>query len=128
MKTLSLVFLMVVASQAGDDKFATGQFYRERPESFHLQYVFGYLNGYKRGLEFAVKSLDENTRKIVIAALSTQHFGVLCTVEGERSTIYQMTVILDKYIADHPERWDKEIGQLAEEAFIDACEKRVKKP
>jgi len=43
-------------------------------------------------------------------------------------TIGQAGAILDKYVADHPERWDKQIMDLAEEAFNDACAKRAKNP
>jgi hypothetical protein len=43
-------------------------------------------------------------------------------------SIEQAHGILEKYLADHPERWDKGISQLADEAFDDACEKRAKNP
>ena len=43
-------------------------------------------------------------------------------------TFGQAHAILDKYVTDHPERWDKQMADLAEEAFIDACEKRAKNP
>jgi len=62
-----------------------------------------------------------------------KNFGGAACFQGKEEkdsgrTYEQAMAVLDKYIADHPERWDKEIGQLAEAAFIEACEKRAKNP
>jgi hypothetical protein len=140
-----LLFLLIAASLQAGHNDATGQTYREWPEKFRGGYVNAYLDGYMRGRSLAMteasRLLDMNaseaTRETIRAQLQSlkdkgveEKYGALCfwAPRGQNPTLGQLTAILDKYIADHPETWDKQIGELAEEAFIDACEKRAKKP
>jgi len=145
MKKLLMMFLMAVSVWAADD--VTGQDYRGWMEPLRSMYLRAYLDGYVHARVFAGEevprlifdNLRETTRQAVITELKAgrdkgvkeERWGALCLVRQDAAralTYTQMTAILDKYIADHPERWDKPIGDLAEEAFIDACEKRAKNP
>ncbi len=133
MKKLMLVFLMAVALHAGDDKGLTGQFYQNLPETVRTGYASGFVNGYLQGQFFAADvihraSLNGNLQHTVVAKMTGDVLsGMLCLGSGT-VTNGQMAAILDKYIADHPESWDKPLSDLAKNAFIDACEKRAKKP
>jgi hypothetical protein len=146
MKKLPLVFLMAASVWAGDEW--TGQDYRRWPELLRRTYVGAYLDGYIHARVFAGKevsrqifeNLRETTRQMVATDLKAakekgveENFGALClphklAQDTDTLNLVQMEAIFDKYIADHPERWDKQIGDLAEEALIEACEKRAKNP
>ena len=130
MKIPVLVFFTVTALFASDIKPLTGQMYRELPESARIGFASGYLTGYV--------TAGATARRTVTDALVANGFKILSEDINQKFncphglflTINygQAHAILDKYVADHPESWDKPIGQLAEEAFIDACEKRAKNP
>jgi hypothetical protein len=142
MKKLVLVFFIALALDAGDDNPTTGQSYQAESETLRRAYVHGYLEGYIRGRNFAMNeytrlllaTTSESTRKSVVAEMQAakdkviENWGAICLPRDGNPTVGQMTAILDKYIADHPEKWDKPVRELAEEAFIEACEKRAKNP
>jgi hypothetical protein len=79
---------------------------------------------------------EQTTKKALAKEIQDIHdhpgktLGAGCLAVGGAYDVTQGQVmaILDKYIDDHPERWDKPVRELAQEAFIDACEKRAKKP
>jgi hypothetical protein len=139
MKELLVIFL-IAASLYGAE--LTGQEYRDWSEAHRLLYVNGYLDGYLHGrnqgaedsLVWLLRTVDGETRKVIDNAVkhakaSKTDFGAICMIIDQQGvTIPQMMAILDKYIADHPESWDKPIRELAEHAFIDACDKRAKNP
>jgi hypothetical protein len=110
-KTPYLIFFCIVSALcAGDLKPTTGQDYRQWPDSMRLGFASGYYSGYAsaRGrFEQAMARFDN-----LLNCLHTFSYG-------------QTEAILDKYVADHPERWDNAIEYLAEDAFIDACEKKT---
>jgi hypothetical protein len=137
MKKLLVVFLMAASLHGAE---LTGQVYRDSPETYRLVYVKGYIDGYLHGrnqggedsLVWLLRTVDGETRKVIDTAVkhakaSKTDFGAICMImDQEGVTIPQMMAILDKYLADHPESWDKPIRELAEHAFIEACEKRAK--
>jgi hypothetical protein len=139
MKKLLLVFLMAASLYGAE---LTGQEYRGWSETHRLLYVTGYLDGYLHGrnqgsmdsMVWILRTVDGETKKLIDAAVkhtpaTKTDFGAICMILNQEGvTKGQMLAILDKYVADHPESWDKPIRELAEEAFIDACEKRAKKP
>ena len=112
MKTLTLIFLMAVSLFAEDSKLVSGQQYRSWSEEWRSFFAGGYYMGYMKGHAHAVtvKSNQMNT--------SAEDSLERCL---SSLTVGQARAILDKYVADRPERWDKQIMDLAEEAFIDAC-------
>jgi hypothetical protein len=146
MTKLLTVFLMSASVWAADK--VTGQDYRGWTEPLRRMYVGAYLDGYVHARDFAGKevprlifdNLRQTTRQMVITELKAakergveENWGALClprklAQDTDKINIVQMLAILDRYVADHPERWDKEVGDLAEEAFIEACEKRAKNP
>jgi hypothetical protein len=140
MKKLLLVFLIALSLNAGDS-VATGQDYRKWDDSSRAGYVLGYLAGYVSGRERLLKNLataltPPTWTQVVEQFKGKVDRGAACLSgrEGNAGTVergpnnWQLMAVLDKYIADHPERWDKPIIELAEEAFIEACEKRAKNP
>jgi len=133
---------MVTTLRAGT---TTGQDYRQWPDSFRLVYVIGYLQGYSHGRQFGTEAtvklivravpdkatqqtIGERLNKPQQSAFDSELRSATCIIVDGSTTPGQTMAILDKYIDDHPERWDKPIANLAEEAFIDACDKRAKRP
>ena len=100
MKRLLPVFL-IAASLYADAKIATGRNYQSWPQSMRAAFA-GYLAGYATG----------RSSRDVSACLSTMSFE-------------QAQAILDKYVADHPDVWQKAFFQLAAEAFLQVCEKNT---
>lgn len=133
MKKLLLVFLIAASLHAADDKGLTGQVYRRMPEAIRSGYAGGFIDGYLKGKFFAADVIyragrTENVQHAVVTKMQAEVLNrAICFISPE-ITKGQETAILDKYIADHPEKWDEALIDLAEEAFLDACEKRAKKP
>ena len=144
MKKLLLLFLMA-ASLHGEDERVTGQKFRTWSELNRALYVAAYLDGYLQGHNSAVdeaasyvgnlvSNLSDSTRRTAAAELKAamdkgvkEHMGLMC-IFAKSHTYEQLPAIVVKYIEDHPERWDKPLKDLTEDAFIDACEKRAKNP
>jgi hypothetical protein len=105
-----MFFFLVSVLCAGDLKVFTGQDYRQWPEALRV----GFASGYASGVIMGRGSLERDTVRFdkLLNCLVTFSNG-------------QDEAILDKYIADHPERWDNAIEDLAEQAFVDACEKKT---
>lgn len=132
MKKLLMVVLITTSLRADDIKPFTAQDYRRFTPEVQASFADGYILGYAQSVETARRIIDSaliaNGFKIVANEVDTkQQLG--CPFRLLRTINFgQAYAILDKYIADHPERWDKPVRELAEEAFIDACEKRAKNP
>lgn len=83
----------------------------------------GYVQSAETARRTVENALIANGFKIVGSEVDTKQ-QLSCPFRLLRTINFgQAYAILDKYIADHPERWDKDMNVLAEEAFIDACEK-----
>jgi hypothetical protein len=126
-----MVFLIAVSLCAGDSRILTGRQYREWTEMAQTSYVAGYVSGYSK----ATETYNRRVRESLLAQGFINTPGPSRTPEPfcPADLLYtidfgQGKAILDKYLTDHPERWDKFIGDLAEEALIEACEKRAKNP
>lgn len=131
MKKLLLVFLIAVSLCADDSRIFTGRQYRDWSDVMRVSYVAGYITGYGR----ATETYKRRVREALLAQGFTEAPGAKPTGEPfcPADLLYtidfgQGKAILDKYLTDHPERWDKFIGDLAEEALVEACEKRAKNP
>jgi hypothetical protein len=137
MKKILLVFLIAATLDAADIQPISGQLYRSWPEDMRTLFAAGFYMGFGKGHAHGRAVQINETRQ----ALSDQGVKPLSepikmtTPIGDNLesclssfTVGQAVGILDKYVADHPERWDKQVMDLAEQAFLDACEKRAKRP
>jgi hypothetical protein len=131
-KKLLMVVLLTTSLRADDIKPFTAQDYRRFTPDVQASFAGGYLLGYVQSAETVRRTIESaliaNGFKIVANEVDTkQQLG--CPYRLLRTINFgQAYAILDKYIADHPERWDKQMAVLTEEAFIEACEKRAKNP
>ena len=78
-----LVLLTAATLAASDNRPLTGQFYRDLPEAWRVLFATGFVTGYAKG-----QVSGSGIAKCLYAFSNGQ-----------------TSAILDKYVADHPERW-----------------------
>jgi hypothetical protein len=131
MKKLLLVFLIAASLCADESRPVIGRQYREWTDFVRAGYVAGYISGYAKATGTFRRRIREalQAQGIKEVPVTNGTGEPFCPADLFNTIDFgQGRAILDKYLADHPERWDKPIHDLAEEAFIEACEKRAKKP
>lgn len=130
-KILALLFLVVVIVRtdyaAAGKPGATGQEYREWSKEMRVGFVSGFYAGYIYGRsvrqdEFVqilfARSLWATLKDDVYA----EDKAMACL---NPMSVGQMVAVLDRYVATHPEVWDKAISTLALDALNEACSKRM---
>lgn len=90
--------------------FETGNDYQQMMPLERQRYAAGVLDGYMAAPMLAVRDLP------VVRALQR------CD-EKMALTDVQLQAIIDRYMADNPERWGDDMGELVLNALINACRK-----
>ncbi len=101
---LALV-VAVIDAQSAD---VTGNDFQQATSSLRLGYAVGLRSG------------------LTIARTAQTHGGDLTGLFRclDGMTYGQVQAILDKYLADHPEEWDRTIATITINALANACAKR----
>ena len=108
---MGLVAALAVAQI--NDTTTTGQGWREWPPLMRSTYAAGFVGGYLVGVT--------NTGRYPIS--KSTKAGQLCSCMTDM-TYGQLTAVMDKYVADHPEKWNKPIFELFDAALTKACADR----
>ncbi len=132
MRRLLMMLVLVGAStligqeQSDSQQFIfTGQAWAEGwTEEMRTGYVVGYLDGF----DFAATMTDLVLEDVhPTAKAQNKAVGKAVRIPLQcltKMTMGQMVAIIDKFVKDHPERWNKRIGSLADSALAEACTKQ----
>ena len=89
--------------------FVSAERYKGAPEEVRQAYVTGLMDGRLNPNRFG------NNKKTLAATTTLRN----CVMH---KTITQITAIVDKYVASHPEDWDKPASVAVDDAFANICE------
>ena len=107
--------LALAQGQRKSNDILTGQsWHDEWTLEFRTAYVMGFIHGYQN---VTVSLLGTAQGAAIPVAVKTS----MCF---DRMTIGQHVAVMDKYLADHPEEWDKPIYLLLLEATKKTCDAR----
>lgn len=116
---VTLILLACSSAKATDDYlwfpvagFYTGNMYRALPELHQRTYVAGVLDGFQASSLFLAST-----------AANDKLFNCL-----KGKPVSQLHAIFEKYLAEHPERWDEYANALLYNALVDVCGKFYRLP
>ena len=118
MRKLMLLLGLTAAlplAQNRSDYLMTGQGWREWSSVMRSGYVIGFFEGYNSAMMAVVTSGVLTSQ--VLTKLPNREYSAC--VSG--MTYGQTVAMMDKYVADHPEKWNKKISELLIEATEKAC-------
>jgi hypothetical protein len=105
---VSLALLALVAVVDAQPADVTGNDYQRNTDSLRLWYTIGLGSGFTIARTFQTYDGDMT---VLFRCIGGMTYG-------------QLEAILDKYLADHPERWDHTIATITVDALANACAKR----
>jgi len=120
---IRLLVVMMMGLAAGlafgqDTAVATGQNWRDWSFTMRNAFARGFGEGY---IEAFNQIVDPVPPTPVPARTKKVAQTVVCM---GNMNISQVVAIMDKYVADHPEKWDKGINELFGAAITQACAER----
>lgn len=98
----SMLLFSSAQADANSGTYLTGNDYRQWPEELRFMYIMGELEG---------SEMYNPTVRSVMG---------ICAV-GMNSTRGQQSAIVDKYVANHPEKWGFPLPLLIFNALTEAC-------
>jgi hypothetical protein len=121
---LMLLGLIVpgLQGQENDVRF-TGQGWHDWPQGTRVAYVSGFAEGYANAttdvtLKACLKAPKQSSKAVSETLMPIVNSTIACW-RGMRYG--QLLAIVDKYVADHPERWHEPIAELVRAALTNVC-------
>ena len=90
--------------------FVKAEQYLKMDESYQRVYAMGLLDGMYMSPAFGAKASNKILLEIEMC------------VEGMKSS--QVAAIIEKYVKDHPEKWDWDLKDTGYNAMLEACRSR----
>jgi hypothetical protein len=117
---LGLVAALAVA-QNQNNLALQGGAWRQWHEDWRMAYVTGFTDGYIQAARLTILATASRNAPTVPAPVKKAAQTVLCMKDMSYG---QMQTIMDKYVADHPEKWKTGINELFGKAITKACDAR----